>query len=371
MLTSQVIHPGARFYQDILDFYFVCFFLAQLLWCGSCQFQSFWRNVKKTGPYGSNDSGMAFEKLVVGVTFVISVTFSLDVGSFRSKKSTCFQHLGWSTSQTSGKKSHACGSPSNLPWTPMIYDKDDGKCHMFGSSISSMVSDEGIIKFCHLDVFFFKNFCRKALLQDLPFAWRIQAHLPRCTAHPATTRASGTLDRGVWPLALVVCCHFSLQAGKLKPQVAGKCFLDLEEGSQFENMSNLPNQNFEDTFLGTYKNIHTHVFFVGLFLRMPSALALLFENLKLDSTNFVWCRAPVGPPKKNGSHHGFLTDLPWLYIGKNWLQTESKIDIATSWEWAIMMLGGLQKMDLFFCGFKVFSLVIEDIKIMIETWRFC
>jgi len=123
----------------------------------------------------------------------------------------------------------------------MIYDNDDGKCHMFGSS---MVSEEGIIKFCHLDVFFFYTSA-----EDLPFAWPIQAHLPRCTAHPATTRASGTLDRGVWPLALVVCCHFSLQAGKLKPQVAGKCFLELgRRFSEFENMPNLPNRNFEETF---------------------------------------------------------------------------------------------------------------------------
>jgi len=39
MLTSQVIHPGARFYQDILDFYFVCFFWRSFFGVGLVSFK--------------------------------------------------------------------------------------------------------------------------------------------------------------------------------------------------------------------------------------------------------------------------------------------------------------------------------------------
>lgn len=132
------------------------------------------------------------------------VTFSLEVGSFRSKKSD----LGWSTSQT---------SPKNLPWTPMrIYER-----WWFQSAYVWVINGQWCRASQSLSfgcVFFLK-----------PSASQIRAHLPRCTAHPATTRASGTLDRGPWwPLALVVCC-LCYKLGNSTPKLPGNFFWNLEE----------------------------------------------------------------------------------------------------------------------------------------------
>lgn len=106
----------------------------------------------------------------------------------------------------------------------MIYDNDDGKCHMFGSS---MVSEEGIIKFCHLDVFFFILLRKIYLLpgRSKPtYLGALRIRPPPGLPEPLTEVF------GRWPLSFVVIFRYKL--GNSNPKLPESVFQNLEEGSQ-------------------------------------------------------------------------------------------------------------------------------------------
>ena len=95
---------------------------------------------------------------------------------------------------------------------------------MFGSSISSMVSDEGIIKFCHLDVFFFKTSAEKPFFKIYLSPGRSKpTYLGALRIRPPPGLPEPLTEVfGRWPLSFVVIFRYKL--GNSNPKLPESVF---------------------------------------------------------------------------------------------------------------------------------------------------